>query len=75
MTKQTFRIVENSQKSMPCNIEAEQAVIGSILTSNETYDEISQILDKQKFFDLFTVKCHDLGQNLLIRIKNIIIPI
>ena len=51
MTKQTFRIIQNSQKSMPCNIEAEQAVIGSILTSNDIYDEISQILDKQKFFD------------------------
>ena len=42
MTKQTFKIVENSQKQMPCNIEAEQAVIGSILVSNDIYDEIFQ---------------------------------
>ena len=50
MTKQTFKIVENSQKQMPCNIEAEQAVIGSILVSNDIYDEISPIIDTQKFF-------------------------
>ena len=38
---QPFKIIENSQKQMPCNIEAEQAVIGSILVLNDIYDEIS----------------------------------
>ena len=51
MNKQPFKIIENSQKQMPCNIEAEQAVIGSILVSNNIYDEISPIVDSQKFFD------------------------
>ena len=51
MPNQPFKIIENSQKQMPCNIEAEQAVIGSILVSNDIYDEISPIIDSQKFFD------------------------
>ncbi len=40
MVQQPFKIVENSQKQMPCNIEAEQAVIGSILLSHDIYDEV-----------------------------------
>ena len=48
---QPFKIIDNQQKNMPCNIEAEQSVIGSILISNEIYDEVSQIVDAQKFFD------------------------
>ena len=28
MAQQPLKIVENNQKKMPCNIEAEQAVIG-----------------------------------------------
>ena len=48
---QPIKIFQNQQKQMPCNIEAEQAVIASILTSNDTYDEISTIVDSHKFFD------------------------
>ena len=44
---------------MPCNIEAEQALIGSILVSNDIYDEISPIIDAQKFFDPIHVKIFD----------------
>ena len=65
MTKQSFQIVENSQKQMPCNIEAEQAVIGSILVSNDIYDEISPILDAQKFFDPIHVKIFETIENLI----------
>ena len=36
-------LIENYQKKLPSNLEAEQAVIGSILVSNEIYDEISTI--------------------------------
>ena len=45
MAYQPLKIIQNSQKQMPCNIEAEQALIGSILVSNEIYDEISLIID------------------------------
>ena len=35
-----FKVIDNNEKKMPCNIEAEQSVIGSILVSNEIYDEV-----------------------------------
>ena len=65
MAKQPFKIVENSQKQMPCNIEAEQAVIASILVSNDIYDEISPIIDAQKFFDPVHAKIFETIENLI----------
>ena len=65
MAEQTFKVVENSQKQMPCNIEAEQAVIGSILVSNDIYDEISPIIDAQKFFDPIHAKIYETIENLI----------
>jgi replicative DNA helicase len=65
MTKQTFKIVEDSQRQLPCNIEAEQAVIGSILVSNDIYDEISPIVDAQKFFDPIHARIFETIDNLI----------
>mgnify|MGYP001341143715 FL=1 len=65
MANQPLKIVENSQKQMPCNIEAEQAVIGSILVSNDIYDEISPIIDSQKFFDPIHVKIFETIESLI----------
>ena len=65
MVQQPFKIVETSQKQMPCNIEAEQAVIGSILISNDIYDEITTILDSDKFFDPIHVKIYSTIEKLI----------
>ena len=65
MAQQPFKVVENSQKQMPCNIEAEQAVIGSILVSNDIFDEITPIIDAQKFFDPIHVKIFETIENLI----------
>ena len=54
-----FKVIDNNEKKMPCNIEAEQSVIGSILVSNEIYDEVSQIIDSQKFFDPIHSKIYE----------------
>ena len=51
MPVENLSIIKNIPKQLPCNIEAEQAVIGSVLVSNDIYDEISTIVDPQKFFD------------------------
>ena len=56
MISNSLKVVQNSQKQMPCNIEAEQAVIGSILVSNEIYDEVSLLIDANKFFDPIHIK-------------------
>ena len=65
MAQQPLKIVENSEKQLPCNIEAEQAVIASILVSNDIYDEISPILDSQKFFDPIHVKLYETIETLI----------
>ena len=65
MAQQPFKVVENSQKQMPCNVEAEQAVIGSILVSNDIFDEITPIIDAQKFFDPIHVKIFETIENLV----------
>ena len=65
MAQQPLKIVENSEKKLPCNIEAEQAVIASILVSNDIYDEITSILDSQKFFDPIHVKLYETIETLI----------
>ncbi len=44
-------IVKDNYKELPNNIEAEQAVIGSILVSNELFDEINTIISSVNFYD------------------------
>ena len=65
MVQQPFKIIESSEKQLPCNIEAEQAVIASILVSNDIYDEISPILDSKKFFDQFHVNLFESLETLI----------
>jgi len=65
MPQLPFKIIGNNQKTMPCNIEAEQAVIGSILVSNDIYDEVSQIIDANKFYDPVHVKIFNTIETLI----------
>ena len=44
-------IVKDKFKELPNNIEAEQAVIGSVLTMNEIFDDISSIISEINFYD------------------------
>ena len=44
-------IVKDKFKELPNNIEAEQSVIGSILVSNEIFDEINTIISSINFYD------------------------
>ena len=48
---ETFNLVKNISKELPNNIEAEQSVIGSILISNELFDEINMIVTSINFYD------------------------
>ena len=47
-------LVSSDINQLPNNIEAEQAVIGSVLISNEIFDDIIQIL--LKIFKSFSKK-------------------
>jgi len=44
-------LVKDTFKELPNNIEAEQSVIGSILVSNEIFDEINTIISNLNFYD------------------------
>ena len=44
-------IVKEKFKELPNNIEAEQSVIGSILVTNEIFDEINTIISSANFYD------------------------
>ena len=44
MSAGQFNLVKNQFKELPNNIEAEQAVIGSILVSNDIFDDEENIL-------------------------------
>ena len=46
-----LNIVKTSFDELPNNTEAEQAVLGSLLVSNEIYDEISPYVKSNNFFD------------------------
>ena len=65
MVNQSLKIVGSPQKQMPCNIEAEQAVIGSILVSNDIFDEVSLLIDSQKFFDPIHIKIYETIEKLI----------
>ena len=38
-------------ETLPHNIEAEQQLLGAILTKNDLYDRIAQIIDDSHFYD------------------------
>ena len=44
MENNVLNVVKDKFKELPNNIEAEQAVIGSILVNNEIFDEINLII-------------------------------
>ena len=46
-----LNLVKDTFKELPNNIEAEQSVIGSILVSNEIFDEINTIISNINFYD------------------------
>ena len=67
-------IVKDQLKELPNNIEAEQAVIGSLLVNNEIFDEISIILDPEnqatfgdKFFDPMHQKIFDAIRSMIFK--------
>ena len=58
-------IVKDQFKELPNNIEAEQAVIGSILVSNDIFDEISTIISSLNFYDPMHQKIFEAIESLI----------
>ena len=49
--EKNLSIIKDNFKELPNNVEAEQSVIGSILVTNEIFDEISTIISNINFYD------------------------
>ena len=58
-------IVKDKFKELPNNIEAEQSVIGSILVTNEIFDEISTIVSSRNFYDPMHQKIYNAVESLI----------
>ena len=65
MSADKFNLVKNQFKELPNNIEAEQAVIGSILVSNDIFDDVGIIIDNKKFYDPVHQKIFAAIENLI----------
>ena len=58
-------IVKDKFKELPNNIEAEQAVIGSILVSNDIFDEVNTIVSSINFYDPMHQKIFEAIESLV----------
>ena len=52
------------QKKLPSNIEAEQALLGSILVNNDIIDEVSTIISQKDFYDPIHGRIYNLIEKL-----------
>ena len=60
-----IKISENSlDKKQPSNLEAEQALIGSILVNNDIIDEVSTIINPSSFYDPAHTKIYEVIETL-----------
>jgi len=64
MEKIQLNINTSKSKTLPSNIEAEQALIGSVLVNNDIIDEISNIVNASKFFDPIHRRIYEAIENL-----------
>ena len=67
MVNKGLNIVKNNFDELPNNIEAEQSVIGTILVSNEIFDEINTIVSSKNFYDPMHQKIFGAIENLIFK--------
>ena len=57
-------IHKQQSNKQPSNIEAEQALLGSILVNNDIIDEISTIVESSIFYDPAHIKIYEVIEKL-----------
>ena len=57
-------IQKNNKNKQPSNLEAEQALLGSIMVNNDIIDEISTLINPIIFFDPAHIKIYEVIQSL-----------
>ena len=51
-------VIKKNEDKQPSNLEAEQALIGSVLVNNDIIDEISNVINPLTFYDPSHVKIY-----------------
>ena len=62
--KEIKSIKSNQENIQPSNLEAEQALLGSILINNDIIDEVSTLVSSNIFYDPAHVKIYEVIENL-----------
>ena len=62
--KEIQPIQNKTQNKQPSNLEAEQALIGSVLVNNDVIDEVSSFIRPTIFYDPAHVKIYEVIENL-----------
>ena len=62
--KELQPLQKKTENKQPSNIEAEQALIGSILVNNDIIDEVSTIIKPSIFYDPAHIKIYEVIENL-----------
>ena len=65
--EKNLSVIKNNFKELPNNIEAEQSVIGSILLTNEIFDEVNTIISSKNFYDPMHQKIFSAIENLIFK--------
>ena len=65
MLSKGINLIKNNFEELPNNIEAEQSVIGTILVSNEIFDEINTIISSKNFYDPMHQKIFEAIESLI----------
>ena len=64
MEKVKISLKQTGEIKLPSNLEAEQALIGSVMVNNDIIDEISNIINSNKFFDPAHKKIYEVIETL-----------
>ena len=62
--KEITPLQNNLKNKQPSNLEAEQALLGSILVNNDIIDEISTLINSNTFYDPAHVKIYEVIESL-----------
>ena len=65
--EKSLNVITNNFKELPNNIEAEQSILGSILLTNEIFDEINTIISSKNFYDPMHQKIFAAIENLIFK--------
>ena len=61
--KEIKSIQNKLDNKQPSNLEAEQALLGSILVNNDVIDEVSTIINSKIFYDPAHIKIYEVIEN------------